>query len=182
MSNSTGSKCSTIPPELVHTLATIQDLSSRNNVRWVLVGSLSLAIQGVKVPANDIDIATDEEGAFRLGELLQEFVIRPIVWTEGAEFASYFGQFALKGVSVEVMGNFHAWEGGRWVDLSCRLDDPVLATVQDFQVPVSRLEDQLASYKNSRRDKDRFKADAIESALRGASNRASAAGMGRDPL
>jgi|SRR5271157_1350679 len=151
---------------LVTVLTFIQDLLDRNGVQWVLVGSLSLAIQGVDVEVHDIDIANNGKGAVRCGELLKEFVESPVEWSEGSEFASYFGQFSIEGVTVEIMGNLHAWEYGQWRDISKRLRNPIHITIGDILVPVSSLKDQLDSYRKSNREKDYMKADAIERVLK----------------
>ena len=155
-----------IPGDLIAVLGAISELLDKAGVRWILAGSLGLAIQGVAVLAHDIDIISDAAGAFKIGELLHDHVIKPVEWSEGEEFASYFGQVSLNGVLVEIMGDLQAWEGDSWHDLSSRLENPVLVRMEGIVVPVSSLEDELKSYRSSGRVKDLGKAAAIERVLK----------------
>jgi len=49
-----------------------------SGVDWVVVASLSLALQGVPVEVHDIDIKSDKTGAYEIERLLSEYVLRRI--------------------------------------------------------------------------------------------------------
>lgn len=53
---------------------------SNQDVAWVLVGSTSLALQRVDVTPRDIDILTDEAGAYKINELLKDCEVRPVAY------------------------------------------------------------------------------------------------------
>jgi len=59
------------------------------------------------------------------------------------------------------MGAYKEREGDKWVSLSHRLKKPKIVEVDDLKVPVSPLEDQLASYRRSKRLKDSEKVHEI---------------------
>jgi len=48
-------------------------------LRWLLVGSASLAVRGLDVSPGDIDLATDAAGARLLGELLADALVEPVM-------------------------------------------------------------------------------------------------------
>lgn len=53
------------------------------SVFWWLGGSAALAVRGLAVQPRDFDIITDDAGAHRLGELLKEQLIEPVMPVEG---------------------------------------------------------------------------------------------------
>src|SRR6266536_3547919 len=49
-----------------------------HGVDWFLAGSAALAVRGLDVHPRDIDIAVDDVGAQRLGELLLDCLVEPV--------------------------------------------------------------------------------------------------------
>jgi len=142
----------------------ISDLE-RNNITWVLVGSLSLYLQGVDIEPKDIDILTTKEGALKIDEIWDRFRIKDVSYSEGEHFRSYYGRFRIMSVNVEVMGDLEQNIGGKWVSLMNRLDNLTYIYVSGIKVPVSSLEDQLLSYEKSSRKKDIIRAKKIREVL-----------------
>ncbi len=136
-----------------------------SGVRWVVGGSASLALQGVEVLPEDIDIITDMEGAYRMQEILGDFIVEPVRFSSNEVFSSHYGVFEVEGVRVEVMGELRIRAGSEWVNLSKRLENPLYVNILDLMVPVSRLEDHLRSYRLLNRPKDREKIQKILKAL-----------------
>jgi hypothetical protein len=66
--------------------------------RWVLGGSCCLALHGVKLTPHDIDIITDPDGAYRIGESLQKMTDekRAVAWGEGQLIRSHRGIYWLR--------------------------------------------------------------------------------------
>ncbi len=82
-------------------------ISSRldsTDVVWALTGSLGHALQGVPVEVHDIDLQTDESGAYAVERSLSEYAVRPVAHSQGERIRSHFGVFEVRGVRVEVMG------------------------------------------------------------------------------
>ncbi len=52
--------------------------TTNQSIDWWLVGSAALAVRGVDIVPQDLDIATDGAGAQRLGELLLDFLVEPV--------------------------------------------------------------------------------------------------------
>jgi predicted nucleotidyltransferase len=136
-----------------------------SDVRWILAGSLSLALQGVDVEPNDIDIITDSQGAFRINEILKKYEKKKVEYSEIGRISSYFGIFEMQGVKVEVMGDYRERQRTKWINLSKRLENPNIIEIDGTRVLVSRLEDQLASYRTMARPKDVEKARKISQKL-----------------
>lgn len=137
-------------------------------IRWVLVGSTSLALQGVKIKPKDIDILTDKEGAFKIEKLFEKYKVKvfPIKLSHSKLFKSYFGKFRLKGVKFEVMGDLKDRIGNRWVSFSARLKHPEFVKIKGVKVPVSSLQEQLKSYSKLGRKKDLIRVNKIKETLR----------------
>jgi hypothetical protein len=53
------------------------------DIDWWLCGSGALAVRGIDITPHDIDVITDEAGAYRIGEILQDHLFEPIVDTQG---------------------------------------------------------------------------------------------------
>lgn len=136
-------------------------------IRWVLVGSVSLALQGVKIKPKDIDILTDKEGAFQIEKLFEKHKIQvfPVKLSHSKLFKSYFGKFKIKGVKFEVMGDLKEKVGNKWVSFSARLKSPKIVKLEGIKVPVSSLEEQLKSYSRLRRKKDFVRIKQIKKVL-----------------
>ncbi|NHI89793.1 MAG: hypothetical protein EAX87_09735 [Candidatus Thorarchaeota archaeon] len=119
------------------------------------MGSASLALQGVDITPNDIDILTDEYGAFKIGVLLKEFEIKPVSFSQTDLFESFYGIYDIEGTKVDVMGDFRVRLEGTWVSLSDRLESPSLVQINAMNIPVSSMHDQLLFYEKLGREKDK---------------------------
>ena len=62
-----------------------------HGVDWWLVGSAALAVRGLPITPGDIDLSVSDRDAFRLGDLLSEYMIAPVTSTPGW-IANWFGR------------------------------------------------------------------------------------------
>jgi hypothetical protein len=85
-------------------LRVIRAALSPGGIDWALTGSTSFALQGVPITPADIDIQTDEPGAYAIARLLAAYVVRPVVFSRTEQVCSHFGGLVIAGVAVEVMG------------------------------------------------------------------------------
>jgi len=117
------------------------------SIDWVLVGSTNLALQGVDVTPHDIDILTDEKGAFSINELLRDYEVRKVEYKESENLASYLGEFRIDGIKVEVMGDLRIKRpDGTWYkELVIR--GAKNANIGETEVPLYPLEKELEGYK-----------------------------------
>ncbi len=154
-----------ISQNFIKALRKINIRFQKHKIRWVLVGSLSLALQDVKIKPKDIDILTDKEGALKCNEIFEKHIKKTVEWSQTERYDSFFGKFEINDLVVEIMGDLKVKEGNNWIELKPRLEKPQFIRVEDLLIPVTPLEDQLKSYKKSTNNKDRKKLRFIEKAL-----------------
>jgi len=69
-----------------------------------IAGSLGLALQGLDVSVNDIDLQTDQEGAYKIQKAFRDAIVRNLTFSEADITRSYVGELKVHGVKVEIMG------------------------------------------------------------------------------
>jgi len=84
---------------------------------WAIDGSSSLALQGIDVMPNDVDILTDKDGAYEIQETFKEFIVKPVSRSSNARYESHYGVLSLGGVRVEIMGDLKVFRNGQWSSL-----------------------------------------------------------------
>lgn len=60
-------------------------------IKWWLVGSGALAVRGIDVIPHDLDLVVDRASAIKLGELLLDFLVEPVLPSHGW-IADWFGR------------------------------------------------------------------------------------------
>lgn len=136
-----------IPKNNIKTLKILVKKLSNKKINWAIIGSTNLALQGVDVTANDIDILTNKEGAFLIGKLLKEFTIKPIEYKESERFKSYYGLFEINNIKIEIMGDlqYKIPKGDLWSKKS-RLSKKIIIKYQGLNIPVISLEQGYIAY------------------------------------
>jgi predicted nucleotidyltransferase len=135
------------------------------NIRWVLIGSTGLALQGVEIEPKDIDILTDKKGAFAIQELLQEYQVNPVKFSRSELFESYFGECKINDVKIEIMGDLKENIDNEWISVSGILASPKILEIEGIHIPVSPLEQQLRAYERLGREKDFIRMQKIKKLL-----------------
>lgn len=133
--------------QFINVLKFIYSRLSDSRVNWVLTGSLGLALQGVDIEVNDIDLQTDAKGAYEIEKCLSDYLVRPVRFVESERIKSHFGGFDIEGVQVEVMGAFQKrLDGGMW-------EEPVRIEqykdwieVEGMNIPVLSLDYEYQAY------------------------------------
>lgn len=120
---------------------------SGKEVCWGLTGSTSFAIQGMDVEPHDIDIQTDEETAYILGELLADSVVQPVSFSGNDKIRSHFGKFLVDGMEVEVMGDIQKKSDGEWEDIIPLNTLLEYAAWNGYQIPVLKLTYEAEAYR-----------------------------------
>lgn len=72
-------------------LATFLKIIENKNIEWWLTGSAALAVRGIDVLPRDIDLTVAEADCEKLGKLLQEYLVEPVVPCVGW-IANWFGR------------------------------------------------------------------------------------------
>ena len=85
-------------------------------ITWALTGSLNLALQGVDIKANDIDIISDKRGVYQIESIFKEHIKKPVNYEELPQLRSHFGILLISGIPIDIMGdvenkvNNNKWE------------------------------------------------------------------------
>jgi len=120
---------------------------SDGKVNWALTGSLSLALQGVPVQVNDIDVETDKAGAYEVERLFSEFVHRKVAYSSAGRIRSHFGVLMIDGVKVEIMGDVQKRStDGTWEKPADLERYKRFVEVEGMQLPVLSLDYEYEGY------------------------------------
>ena len=93
-----------IDPIYLNILRKIYVRLKDTNMNWAVTGSLSFALQGVPVDPHDIDIQTDEAGAYEIERRFSACVVRKVAFSAAERIRSHFGALEIDGIKVEIMG------------------------------------------------------------------------------
>jgi hypothetical protein len=136
-----------IDPAFIAVLRQIVTELQDSTVNWVLTGSLSFALQGLPLEPHDIDIQTDEQGAYEIERRFASQVSRRVAFSAGERMRSHLGALLIDGIEVEIMGDIQKrLEDGSWespVDLNSHRR---FVNFEGMQVPVLSLEYEAQAY------------------------------------
>lgn len=84
------------------------------NINWVVTGSTGLALWGIPLVPHDLDLQSDELGAYRMEQCLQQYVVKPMQFSSNGALASHLGTLLIDGLPVEIMGDLKKLVGVVW--------------------------------------------------------------------
>ncbi len=134
-------------------------------IKWMVIGSTSLAFHNIDIIPKDVDILTDKEGALKSNTVLKKFMVKKVKWKKGNHYKSYFGEFKMHLLKVEIMGELSVKTKDGWKSLMHRLNEPVYGFIDGIPIPITKLEDQLKICKNSIAQKDQERAELIQNKI-----------------
>ncbi|MBN1874490.1 MAG: methyltransferase domain-containing protein [Anaerolineae bacterium] len=108
------------------------------------VGGTALALRGLNVPVNDIDLEMPVEAVYRFQELFTSYTADPIARRENENVYSHIGRFDFDGLKVEVMADLHWRRGERW--LASFLSTEATVDLDGIPVRVLALEEEALAY------------------------------------
>ncbi|MFC1521173.1 nucleotidyltransferase domain-containing protein [Elusimicrobiota bacterium] len=137
-----------IPASHLSVLEKILSKLSNSKINWALTGSMNFALQGVPVTPNDIDIQTDKDGAFEIEKIFSQYITKKVVLRSTEKIKSYFGELAVGGVKVEIMGDIQKCPpDGTW-ELPVNIDKyKKFVIIEKMQIPVLSLAYEYQAYK-----------------------------------
>jgi hypothetical protein len=105
-----------LSPKMTAAIVALRERLDDLSHPWMITGSVAAALHGVATSPGDIDIETDERGAYAIERRLSDLVELPVTRrTDEGETSSAFGRFLIAGVAVEVMGDMRMRSaGGEW--------------------------------------------------------------------
>jgi len=114
---------------------------------WALTGSAGHALQGADLDPRDLDVQTDEAGAYAIAALFAPHCRRPVEWRTAAAIRSHFGTLDIEGVDVEIMGAVQTRSpDGSWVEPADVRANRTFVVFRGWSVPVMSLEHEIAAY------------------------------------
>ncbi|MDX1438141.1 MAG: hypothetical protein R3335_15120 [Anaerolineales bacterium] len=141
------SRAGTIPDAHWETLAVILETLRGQDLLWVVTGSVSLALQGVPVAPNDIDLQTTAEGAFLMERLFAPYMVRPVVYSAVERIRSQFGAFILNGIEVEIIGDIQKRrDDGGWTAAPDLEQLRIFVAANGRRIPILPLEYEAEAY------------------------------------
>jgi hypothetical protein len=145
-----------LPEPLRAALIRLVPILNATGAPWVLGGSCSLALHGVKVEPHDLDIATDRDGAYRIGQALRQVAEekRAVQWGEGERIRSHYGQYHFGDVQIDVVGAAQFREGDEWSPAQSPSEwetESVAVPGTDLAVTAFTLRHELAAYRKLQR-------------------------------
>ena len=97
-------------PEYIETVKEIYKKLKNTDINWAIFGSTNLLMQGLEVEPNDIDILTDEVGAYKIENIFEENITRPVKFSSDGKVQSHYGDLKISGVLVQIVGDFTSSE------------------------------------------------------------------------
>jgi protein tyrosine phosphatase (PTP) superfamily phosphohydrolase (DUF442 family) len=134
-------------PAFRQALLVLKDCFSNQPLDWALTGSLSAALQGLPFSPGDIDLKTDAPGAYRIQELLAQYVTRPVGFQEGERIRSHFGALEIAGTRVEIIGESQfRGPSGAWTAPVCLAEVRRWAHCEEGWLPVVSVAYEAETY------------------------------------
>jgi hypothetical protein len=128
-------------------LRVLVDSLPLEEINWALTGSTAHALQGVPVEPHDIDVQTDEAGAWKAAETLAVYCVSPPRLTESQQIRSLLGSYSIEGVEIELMGALQKRRpDGSWGAPTDPAAHRRVVRLEDLAVPVLTLEYEAAAY------------------------------------
>ncbi len=106
-----------IPRQVLRVLVILAEKLDASNTNWAVDGGTNLALQGIDIVPNDIDVLTDEAGAYGIARLFSDRVVSPASFKTSRKYDSHFGRLEVEGISIEVMGDLRVFRRGRWLSI-----------------------------------------------------------------
>ena len=138
-------------------------------VIWAVTGSPGFALQGVPVEVHDIDIQTDEPGAYAIERLFPGCEKRQVKLSATQTMRSHFGELLIEGIEVEVMGDIQKpLADGTWSEPTDLNRHRRFVDIEGMRIPVMSLEYEETAYRTIGRIE---KADLLKSYMAGKEDR-----------
>jgi hypothetical protein len=142
-----------IPAKFLPAVHIIHAALLDSQVDWAVTGSLGMALQGMDLPINDIDIQTDEDGAYEVERRLAQYVVLPVLYKASERMRSRLGKLNVEGVQVEILGGIQKrLQDGDWEPPVQVAQHRLWVEVDGLSIPVLALEYEYQAYKLMGRD------------------------------
>ena len=128
-------------------LRKIYDQLENNSINWAITGSFNFWLQGLTIKVNDIDIQTDEDGAYQIEKRLKAFQVKSVIFSSADNIQSHFGELNIDGVKVEIMGDIQKKNpNGDWENPTDLSRYKKFVEIEGMRVPVLSLDYEYDAY------------------------------------
>ncbi len=128
-------------------LRKIYDQLENSTVNWAITGSFGFWLQGLTIKVNDIDIQTDENGAYQIEKSLIEFQVKPVLFSSTDNIQSHFGELNIDGIKIEIMGDIQKKNSnGDWENPINLSQYKKFVKVEEMRIPVLSLDYEYEAY------------------------------------
>ena len=136
-----------IPENFKEALKLILQRLEGKQIDWAVYGSANLALQGLDLIPNDIDIITDKQGAFLFDEVFDDFVVKKAEYFENEEYKAFKASYHIEGVRVDVIGDLHQKNpaGDLWTETQ-GFKARMYFMLDGYELPVITLEQEFFAY------------------------------------
>ena len=118
-----------------------------SEVNWVVTGSLNFALQGLPLTPHDIDLQTDEAGAYAIERRFASYVQRKVMFSSTGRIRSHFGALRIDDIMIELMGDVQKrLENGTWEDPVDLNRHKLIVVFEGLNIPVLSLEYEAQAY------------------------------------
>ncbi|SDT49458.1 hypothetical protein SAMN05444162_4579 [Paenibacillaceae bacterium GAS479] len=141
-----------INSEFVSILKLLNERLESRDINWAITGSTNFALQGLAYEPNDIDIQTNQKGAYEIESLFKVYIRRPVSYSSNGSIRSHFGEMVINGVTVEIIGDIEKLVDGEW-EKAPNLNEIIeLINVVNLKLPVLSLEYEIEAYRKLGRE------------------------------
>lgn len=131
-----------------HVLRVLHERLQDPGLPWVITGSLGLALHGIELTIDDVDIQTSETGAYTIEDAFRSEVQRKVTWVAGGRIRSHFGELSIGETRVEIMGALQKkLPSGVWEPPVDVTEHRELIDHDGMEIPVLSLEYEEGAYR-----------------------------------
>ncbi|MGD2247092.1 MAG: hypothetical protein PVF58_01715 [Candidatus Methanofastidiosia archaeon] len=131
----------------INVLRKIYAQLKNTQILWAVTGSLGLALQGLMTEIHDIDIQSDEKGAYAIEQLFSDFITKKVKFSSSQKICSHFGAFIIDDIKVEIMGDIQKRdEKGIWKNPPDLTKHIQWVKIEGMEIPVLSLEYEYQAY------------------------------------
>ena len=108
-------------------LETFAEKCLKENIDWIIVGSISEAVRGINIIPHDIDIIVYEKDFLKIQSLFLDFLIEPFVDQRGNFILQYFGRLCLEGIMFDIVADndinkeYYIYENMVWKNYNIKI-------------------------------------------------------------
>ncbi|MHA1469951.1 MAG: hypothetical protein ACTSSP_05255 [Candidatus Asgardarchaeia archaeon] len=91
--------------EVVESIVKFYDRVHEFITFWRVGGGASQVLLGIDETTDNIEINTSAKIAYAIGEILEPFTVKPVIFTSKGNICGHFGVFKIKSSQFEIIGN-----------------------------------------------------------------------------